>query len=978
MITDRGNVFPVIGPPPDRPPGFDSAPHLDNHQVDTAYALSAGGAPGAPAHHEFGQAGAFIQLPDHDPARPRMAASIITGWGSASKPLYAPFPVGDLRMLGGAPYLGPARVDHDSMDILALCNQAGSGVSCIDNRQGVDLAPGSTTHYGHVLGLPSTGRTIVHMANVSSVPGDHLEVYFTCPDCRTGAKAYWGTGSAPFAERGFEFTGNVLHYAGRHYPDAQFGPGHLWRLAWGGATTTAGPPGVTYWEHSTVCNPNISVSGDPSHIFIDYFCDPSLKFQIGTALADKWKPLVPGWNSVNATANSFIIVINPVNGAKLQVRSGSHECCTGFDGGLTNMAGRTAVIHNIDRHLLIVPNGGTVPKDHEALKEMREVRWSVREEVRTDTRWLAHDGPGDPVYHGLWYDVNQWPPYKVRLVDVEGTRFLPPAATMSDYMLDYMDWSDYSDDDLREMVQIRPPGGLMDSDVYDVRNGKWLRSNEGRFILWDGTHVQLEYIHPWMGIQKSPVWETFGVGLQEDALTIVERYVTIPVVKPTRMSETYLSSIPCGQPGSEEMGRLWEAMVEAQQLGGYDQHLMHFLILTSHSGPIEENNRLQQIYLASRTYLDYVDGAYLAGDSIHVPVLPNRPYLCTIVAPNILESQYMVYGLPFGETYVSLGGTEGTAFTTNLHDGIGTGYERTMAVQSPRDGVVSLDVTARFGAAVSAVAVGNHSGNIGERPGQWMNGTVRVNATLFVGDENPEEDDGTLLTEFDVDLYGIVDRTFAPPTGGKCYYRFTTVPDDSEYVVSTITANAELGEHIPITLVMEAHGQPLVPRGPFTYAGTGMLVTDEEANSRIVNVSEEGVAGNLTLTLNVGTDADAQTSLNWEPRIAPTQGGTDIILESPSGTLHQMERAWGDSSTYTYNAGALAGEDMRGIWTLHVIDHVRTPATFFYHDQDFWVISWDLEIERASGLEVGELCDETLSESAVVQYLLRTFSIDVR
>ena len=995
MVTDRGNVFPVIGPPPDRPPGFDTAPHLNSHQIDTAYALSASGAPGAPAHHEFGQAGSLITLPDHDPARPSMSARLVTDWGTASRPLYAPFPVGELRMHPGSPhdmpYLGPGRATVDSMDILSLCNGSTSGVSCVDNRQGVDLGTSSSPIYGHVLDLPAAGRSIVHINNVTDVPGDHLEIFFTCPSCRTDIRAYYGVEADPanfhFMERGFRHPGNTL-FGGYAAPSwGTFGPGSLWMLAWGGVTDSRG---ITFWEDGGFCTPNLGLSGSPGSETLGGVCDGTYgSVQAATLPVGGWQALTPGWNSVNASDNSFIMVADPGDGARLQVRSGSDECCTGFDGGLTNMAGRAAVIHNVDRHLLIIPSGGTVPEGHEALEEMRELRWAVREGMHSVTgvgHWLAHDGPGDPVYHGLWYGDGTWPPYQVRLVEVEGTSFAPPTLTV----LDYLDWSDYTQDDLREIIQIRPPGGLMDSDVYDDRNGKWLRSDKGTFILWDGTHVQREYIHPWMRMEKSPVWETFGVGLQKDALTIVERYVTIPVVKPTRLSETYLSSIPCGQPGDEEAGRLWEAMVEAQQLGGYDQHLMNFLILTSRDGPIEENNRLQQIYLASRTYLDYVDGSYLAGDSIHVPVLPNRPYLCTIVAPNILESQYMVYGLPFGETYVSLGGTEGTAFTTKLYNGTGTEYERTMAVQSPRDGVVSLDVTARFGAAVSAVAVGNYSGtNPNPTFGQWMNGTVRVNATLYVGDEDPDEDGGTLLTEFDIDLYGINDDAFWS-TGGKCYYRFTTVPDDSEYVVSTITADAELGEHIPITLKMQAHGQPLVPRGPFTYThGLTMSIFDDAINSRSVFVPEEGVAGNLTLTLTLGSHniADGQRSMNWMPPGGlGTSGGTDVILESPSGTIHMMEpvRSGSTISTFTYDADAFAGEEMYGIWMMYVVDHgpgdPLDPATFWYHSHsgDFHINSWDLEIERASGLDVGDLCDETLSESAVVQYILRTFAIDVR
>lgn len=81
MLTDRGNVFLVEGPPPDRPPGFDSAPFLNLQGINTVFSLTAEGAPGIDPVAIMGSAGVVTPLPAYHPGRPSMEATIVTDWG---------------------------------------------------------------------------------------------------------------------------------------------------------------------------------------------------------------------------------------------------------------------------------------------------------------------------------------------------------------------------------------------------------------------------------------------------------------------------------------------------------------------------------------------------------------------------------------------------------------------------------------------------------------------------------------------------------------------------------------------------------------------------------------------------------------------------------------------------------------------------------------------------------------------------------
>lgn len=420
VVTDLGNSYELDGPPPDRPPGFDTAPFLNVQRVDTVLALYAGPAPGVSPIAFFGEAGVVTALPSHDPGRSEMSATIVTDWRhhTHSQPLWAPMPVGELRMHGGAPYLGPARIgDLPVLDLLSLCNAGvvatGIGtleVKCVDNRTGRNLDATNHTSYGHVLDVPGTGRTVIH---VDGSAGVRTEVMFTCPECRDEARAFYGFGGSQFLGRGFSHPNSLAAPAAPY----RFEAGSLAGLAWDGAVDSNG---IAYWQDGGSCTPALSIGGGMVH-----GACPGIPIQAGTVQVPVWQPLVPGWNLVDFYAgSSHIIIADPGAGAKLQVRQGVSGCCVGFDGRVWHLArepGRpagAAVFHDVDRHLLVMPYGGSVPNTHPTLDRMQDVRLAAREEARSSPRQLAHSDPGDVPYHGLFYDGGgTWPPYMVRLVE---------------------------------------------------------------------------------------------------------------------------------------------------------------------------------------------------------------------------------------------------------------------------------------------------------------------------------------------------------------------------------------------------------------------------------------------------------------------------------------------------------------------------------------------------------------------------------
>ena len=1000
VITENGNSFIIEGPPPERPPGFDSAPFLNIQALDTVLSLTAGPAPGVEPVVIIGEAGVVTPLPEYHPDRTTMEATIVRDWGrlTDSRSLYLPMLIGDLKMHGSLPYLGPARVGNDTaVDLLAQCNAGPVDpdgnrtdfgtitVSCVNNHYGNAINAKRVSGYGHILDLWHTGRTIVHMSHPpGTVPT--LEIMFTCPECVTYAKAYYGSSPTnDFLTRGFEHPASTTTPS----PPYMYGRGNLTGLAWDSVEDS----GITYWQNGTGgCTPALNIVGGS----IQGGC-PGDPIEAGTVNADPWQPLSPGWNVVKfPDDNHYIIITDPGSGAKLQVRQGTEDpftgepiCCFGFDAGLYHLAhisgqpAKAAVVHNTDRHLLVIPYRGSVhPDDVATLAELQDVQMAVREEPRSTPRQIAHSNPADPIYHGFLYDERgAWPPYKVRLVEAEHIRFKLPAFDL----IQELGISNYTINDQQHVLGINVPAGpLMDSEIYDIRNDRLLRTHKGAFHLWDGRVVDRPYIQPWLNLQKNPIWETYGVTLPENELVVVDFYATIPVVKPTRLSGTYLSSLPCGSPDPAELsGRLRDAVFTAGQVGGYDQNLISFLVLTDWSGTIDENMMLQHLYQASRTYLDYLDGDYLAGEEIHVPLLGNRPYLCTTIAPNILESQYLLYGLPFGESYISLGGAEGIAETA---DGFSPGWSATYlhraGVQSPRDGVLALDVTARFDASVSALGMGD-AGNHTTPTGQWADGTILVDAQLSVGETTVD------LSSWTIDTYDIAEESYLLD-GDQCYGRFVTVPDSSVYIVKTITTSAHQGEHIPVTLNLTATVPTSVSGLPTTASSApNLIIPHGTTRSDTLTVIDSGQINTITLTLDIprdgGGDGGHIDNFSIQNCAADTtwDGGTDILIDPPYGPEVQVPQDIYCSGTMPYThdvTGLFAGQEVNGPWTLSLVDRGDNGSRGGTSGvtSDVTLDSWNLEFTRAATLTTNPICDGTTFESAIIQFLLRTFVIDVR
>ena len=797
VVTDLGNVYPIIGPPPERPPGFDSAPFLNMEPLDSMIAVAAGRTSTTGPTIHFDEAGTVNPLPSYDKTRTYMRADIISEWGGASRYLYANMPVGEIARHGVVPYMATARVGpHPSIDILGSCNQIG-GTKCVDNFRNSTLSIANTTQYGHVLDLPVDGRTIIHMRLPNNT--STLEVMFTCPECRDVSHATYVEPLRSFETLGYRHTSSWAVTPAVPYV---FRAGNLTGLAWDStyeshsALPNARSDYIGYWQDGGGCTPNLAIAGNS---IVGYCTGGGAgPLQTGAVQSRAWQPLYPGWNAIyGAEQNSAIVVTSPGADAKLQVRlSGATECCHAFDGSIYNRSNKPAVIHNADRHLLIIPGRGEIPADHPVLREMQTVRNEINQMTNTTTRWIAHSDTGDPIYHGFLYDStsSDWMPYKVRFVDSNRTdfRWTPSTASFDPFESHFYGFN-YSPAEKFSLLGASDRSNLMSSEIYDIRNHKMLRTDIGLFKFWDGTHLPMPYIEPWMAIEKNPFWELYGVELPRDGFVIVDMYATIPIVKPTRISGTYLSSLPCGPTESTvTVGDLRGAVLEAYGSGGYDLNMLGVLLFAPNTtGGIEHNMLMQNAYKASRTYLDYLDGDYVAGDSIHVPILGNRPYLCTIIAPNILESQYLLYGLPFGSSYLSLGGGEGVApLDRGFNVGSAGTYVYRGGVQSPRDGVLSLDITTSIGVSVAALGMGDGTGWTGNIT-KWWNGTLTATGEVWVGQSV------TSLGSWTVDAYDVQQEEYAK-YNDRCYGRFVTIPDDSGYTVRTIAVPAHQGEHIPV------------------------------------------------------------------------------------------------------------------------------------------------------------------------------------
>ena len=167
----------------------------------------------------------------------------------------------------------------------------------------------------------------------------------------------------------------------------------------------------------------------------------------------------------------------------------------------------------------------------------------------------------------------------------------------------------------------------------------------------------------------------------------------------------------------------------------------------------------------------------------------------------------------FAVQYLTLSGHEGFA---PLDSGFISSSEGTYiyrgGVQSPRDGILSLDVTTSISTSVAALGMGVYtSGPVINQT--WWNGTLTATGTVHVGDFVVP------LGSWTVDTYDMVEETYTQH-GDMCYGRFVTMPDSSGYTVQTIAVPAEQGEHVPVELHLTVHGPTLDSATSICYATT--------------------------------------------------------------------------------------------------------------------------------------------------------------
>ena len=136
--------------------------------------------------------------------------------------------------------------------------------------------------------------------------------------------------------------------------------------------------------------------------------------------------------------------------------------------------------------------------------------------------------------------------------------------------------------------------------------------------------------------------------------------------------------------------------------------------------------------------------------------------------------------------------------------------------------------------------------------------------------------------------------------------------------------------------------------------------------------------------------------ISWRA-VNQVNGGTDVVLVSPSGTEITMPSEtgtptfhgpfWNQYTVHAYDITALAGEEMFGTWELRMVDHGAQDATFGpylgiptanYWHTPFDVDTWELEISQTAAMTIDDICDGTTFESILVQFMLNTFAVDVR
>lgn len=822
ILTENGNSFPIIGPPPNRPPGFDTAAYLEMNSLDGLVSISASDLPTVTK-----RAGPYITLPEHDPARASMVASLTDGsdWapGEIGKNLYAPVLLGEIRMDGSRPYVARAS-GVGGLDILAHCNGRtpnGIEVRCISGGADSTAAPGNPS----MLALPADERTVIFLNFTQVNTNKRLEIVFACPWCDDTPRAYVGydifrapTDGARLYGPGFLYDGtvggrvlgSVPNWEGSDYPKLDSG----YPAAWGSVEHPRNS-GVRYWAECTGSGiPRLSVvgtfvtnaPGSPCNAF-------TTLSPVNVIPAVGASPIYPGWSRhVGADGGKnydmAIVVNKPGPGASLQMLHGLESIHVNephlFSTDLKNGGASRMVIHNDDLHLLVIPAGATIRGNDEVLSYLRSLQTGAMNLGRDSSiNLLAHSDSLDVLQTGISYDGRGgWPPYKVMAVGATTINFARDSLSDQDRWREHLDYTTVSEsrgqrDRLMQAVlrSDGPPAGLHDTHIYDIRNDKLLMKDRGEIILWDGNTTEGIHVEPHFRMWDSPLWDYFGVDMESNVLQVVDMYAVIPIVKPTHISGTYISSIPCGGPRQSDVDGFMDWLTtEAIGDPKFDVNLIGYYLGADLGEGISEDPLKQLIYRESRVYLDYLDGDYFPGARVNVPILAGMPYVCTIQAPNILESQYFAAALPLSASFINLGGQEFVADlkrfgASDLYD---SKVVYTTGIQSPRDGVVVLDVASRFGAVFYA----DTTGGTGTPAPQWKNGTLKVSARMTVGGVGSVE-----LARYELSLAGAEAR----PAGG-CIGHFETAEALSGYSAKSFSFTAKRGEYVPVSISLSASG----------------------------------------------------------------------------------------------------------------------------------------------------------------------------
>ena len=797
LLTEDGNQFIITGPPPDRLPGFDTSPHIERELLSLSSILVEYNTPVGSNETYIGP-GAIIDLPPHNASRTFLKVSIFEPNNSVSNSLYSPVLLGDLDSHSGQPYFNKAKISGSPLDLLSICNSSSGSITvkCVDSTRSLTLTPVTETGYGNVLSLPSNSRTIIHFDWGSGV-GGLLEIMFSCPECKSTPKAYYGSGGWNFREYGWTFggSGNDVTIPTFNLYNPRLGTHPLKPLGYDSIPFN----GITVHKDGGVsCTPNLGRVPNTQIVKDTNTCS-SGTYTINAVQSNRYQTLMPGWNLVNTgpASSGYIIIDSPGSAAKLQVQRGTSSA---FSKDLVNKMGHPVTIFNHHNPTLFtIPDGGKVSGNTQ-LTNAQNLQRDAWTKPYNQQKWIT----------GISFDgAGGYPPYKVKSVGADSVIFRNIAALSEDEKLFDLNNITSIQKSALLKVLLETDGGLIDSEIYDIRNDKFLRSDVGEFILWDGTIIDRIYVKPFLDIDN-PLWSKYGVTLDANTFKIVENYAFIPIIKPTYVEKIYVSSLPCGGIRGEEKEDIGNFLLRAHTDPTNNINFIWFFLnynFNLTSPDIKTDNIMQQIYLASRTYLDYLDGKYLAGESISVPILPNREYICMTITPNIVETQLQIPYIPLQDIYLSLSGkkiSDQNALYTKTVGGTTTKTINSTVdiyhggIQVPRTGVVTLNIESYITAAFEAIEYS--CSGITPRTSPWITGAMLSRLDIYIDGElyNPYK------YGFDVNLARIETENYPDPLPGD--NTFKTLPGKSDYETSTVLFEGVRGEYKPLKISIRSEG----------------------------------------------------------------------------------------------------------------------------------------------------------------------------